>query len=187
MARKDDDLAPDPNAPGAGEEGARAIVGILGESDDKDAVRLHLDLEFTRSYEIPREAIVGRERVPAARSPLGVDASVVRVRPGTVLRLRTSHVRSVEDEFLAGDFTAAGSYRPAGPEQAVAFDRRFGGLTVQGACETVDTPCVPTLGPRCHSFVDVCLTERCPTLWFDTCGGASVCDVCPPEGDPFSF
>src|SRR3954449_1107326 len=113
MARRDDDnLSPDALAPGPDDEPGRRIIGILGESSDNDYVRLYLDLDFTRSYEVPREAILRRTTLAAEQSPLGVESSVIWVRSDTSLKVRMVETRRLEEEFLAGDFTLAGSFAP---------------------------------------------------------------------------
>jgi hypothetical protein len=105
------DLTPDPAADGGGEGEAMPIEGILAEGTDPDDVRLYLDLAFETYYDIPRDAIVRRDRVPAERSALGLDASRLLVRRGTPLVAHRASKRPVEEEFLAGDFTAPGSFR----------------------------------------------------------------------------
>lgn len=108
------DLTPDPLAPAdAGASDLVAIEGLLGEGPDTNAVRLYLDLGFHTYYDIPRESVVRRERVPAARSAFGVDASLLLVRRDTSLVVHRVSSRSVESEFLAGDFTAPGSFSTA--------------------------------------------------------------------------
>jgi hypothetical protein len=128
-------------------------------------VRLYLDLEFTKSYDIPREAIVRRERLAAAQSSLGVDSSSVTVRAGTLLKLRRSAARPVEYEFLAGDFTAAGSFVVI-PAYAVPARRRI--LSVQ--------PC----------FTGLHEESICPTDCVMQCPQSEVLP-CPGGGDPFRF
>jgi hypothetical protein len=166
-----DDLTPDPLAPKPGDEGARVIVGILGDGDDKDAVRLYLDLEFQKSYDIPREAIVRREKLAPEQSPLGVESSAIWVRHGTVLKLRSSEARPVEEEFLAGDFTAPGSFSPpAGPgpggpirptiQPTMICPTRFGPCLSAAAtqCPTRDERCVSGI-VACASHEIVCRTQ----------------------------
>lgn len=137
MARGDDDLTPDRLAPGADEEGARAIAGILGEGSQTGSIRLYLDLDFTRSYEIPREAVVRRVQVPADQSPFGVESSIVWVRPGTELTIRRVESRRLEEEFLAGDFTAAGGFASVtSPPEAAARVR----ATATISCRSLDSP-----------------------------------------------
>jgi hypothetical protein len=166
---KDDGLSPDPSAPSPGEEAGRAIAGILGESGDADSVRLYLDLEFTKSYEIPREAVVKREKVAPAQSPFGVESSIVWVRPATVLKLRTSAARPVEHEFLAGDFTAYGSFTP------VAGYGHQPVPAMQGILSAVE-PCFTALG----------IESICPTDCAAQCPQSDVL-ACPGRGDPFRF
>jgi hypothetical protein len=199
---KDDGLSPDPSAPSPGEEAGRAIAGILGESGDADSVRLYLDLEFTKSYEIPREAVVKREKVAPAQSPFGVESSIVWVRPATVLKLRTSAARPVEHEFLAGDFTAYGSFTPVAgniTDNLVAITiRPF--TRIETVCDTrnvrvcpasrvVNCPTLPSgcpviseCGPCRSDFVRCPIqSEACQTrLFCDEGGGFG-------GGDPFGF
>jgi hypothetical protein len=112
-ARGKQDLTPDELAPAADERGdALTIVGVLGESTDTGSVRVFLDAQFQTYYEIPRDAILRRTRVPAERSPLGIDCSAVVVRRGTELAVHRAETRRVEEEFLAGDFTAPRSFTP---------------------------------------------------------------------------
>lgn len=199
----DDDLSPDPTAPSPGEEGARAIVGILGESDDPDAVRLYLDLSFSKSYDIPRAMIVKREKLTGAQSPFGVDASIVWVRPGTVLKVRTTETRPVEHEFLAGDFTAAGSFTPI-QQGAVPAERLR--LSIQPCFTRIETICPTRIVQQCpQSRVGICPTQPTGCLVASECGPCrsvfvrcpSSIDACPSQlicdeggfggGDPFGF
>lgn len=131
-----DELAPDPNEPSG-----RVLIGILGESPNPDSVVLYLDLGLQKRYEIPKDAILGRQKIPAAQSPLGVDASMIRVHPGAALRLQLDQPRNIEDEFLAGDFTAPGSFTPTLPSQF---------------------PRPPVLTGTNWSAIDVCPTIVCP-------------------------
>jgi hypothetical protein len=116
-ARKPDekpDLTPDAAAPPPGEPpDTISIYGILGESTIASSVRLYLERGMSTYYDIPIEGIAGREKIPADQSPLGVDSTLLAVRKG--IRLVVHHVdtRTVEDEFLSGDFTAPGSFTPA--------------------------------------------------------------------------
>jgi len=106
------DLTPDELAPSAGQEHETIpVFGILGESPEPHRVRLFLDLEFGTYYDIPRDSIVRREKMPAQGSPLGVDSSLVLVRKGTPLAVHRVTSRPIEEEFLAGDFTAPGTFR----------------------------------------------------------------------------
>jgi hypothetical protein len=135
--RNDNDLTPDAGAPAAGDQpsGSLVLSGILGESTVADHVRLFLDTGFTKYYDVPADAIEKREQLPAERSPLGVDSSIIWVAKGTDLVLHQTETRKVEDEFLAGDFTDAGSFVPA----------EVGGAAVT----TIVTTCRPTLGIAC--------------------------------------
>lgn len=106
------DLTPDALAPAPGTTtDAIPVRGILGESTDPDCVRVFLDAGFGTYYDIPREDIVHREALPAERSPLGVDGSLLLVRAGASLIVHRVAVRAIEHEFLAGDFTAPGTLR----------------------------------------------------------------------------
>jgi hypothetical protein len=178
-ARRKQDLTPDELAPAADERGdALTIVGILGEGTDSGSVRLFLDAQFQTYYEIPSEAILRRTRVPAERSPLGVDSSAVVVRKGAELVVHRASTRRVEEEFLSGDFTAPGSFTPppgpgAGPREPTMFgcDTIFLCPSGPGGCPTVDF--CPSLGARCFTQAPDCVTQgpacftmgtRCPTL-----------------------
>jgi hypothetical protein len=111
--RSDDpDLTPDPLAPET--EGALdtiTMTGILGESPNPDFVRLFLDLDFGTYYDMPRDAVLRREKLPAERSSLGVDSSLLIVQKNTPLVVNRVAARLIEHEFLAGDFTAPGTFR----------------------------------------------------------------------------
>src|SRR3954451_2110686 len=108
------DLTPDELAPAAGDQPPDAvpIYGILGESPLASNVRLFLDVGLSTYYDIPVEGIVKREKVPADQSPLGVDSSLLFVLKGIQLTVHHVETRSVEEEFLSGDFTAPGSFTP---------------------------------------------------------------------------
>jgi hypothetical protein len=152
--RSDQDLTPDALAPAPGEEQeGLVLVGILGDSTVADNVRLFLDVDFRKYYDIPRDAITKRESLPADRSPLGVDASAVWVAKGTKLVLHQSETRNVEDEFLAGDFTAPGSFTP------------------------VEGPAIPRPGPAPRTLDTVCTQVNCPTRLLG-CGSRL---ACPPR------
>jgi hypothetical protein len=105
------DLTPDPAAEGGGAGEVMPIEGILAEGSDPDSVRLYLDPAFETYYDIPRDAVVRRDRLPAERSSLGLDSSRLLVRRGTPLVAHRASTRPVEEEFLSGDFTAPGSFR----------------------------------------------------------------------------
>src|SRR3954449_10554192 len=109
------DLTPDDAAPAPGEESPDtiAIYGILGKSPVASSARLFLDVGLTTYYDIPVEGIVKREKVPADQSPLGVDSSLLFVLKGIKLTAHHTQTRTVEEEFLSGDFTAPGSFTPA--------------------------------------------------------------------------
>jgi hypothetical protein len=162
---QDRDLTPDPLAPAPGEESeGLVLVGILGDSTVADNVRLFLDVDFRKYYDIPRDAITKRETIPADRSPLGVDASAVWVAAGTNLVLHQSESRKVEDEFLAGDFTAPGSFTP------------------------VEGPAIPRPGPQPRTLDTLCTQINCPTRVCPTrllgCGTQIGCPrtvSCPPR------
>jgi hypothetical protein len=113
------DLTPDALAPSGGEPaGAFPVTGILGESGQSGSVRLFLDTGFSTFYDIPREAVLRREKIPAERSPLGVDSTLLLVAAGTHLVAHRAVSRRIEDEFLAGDITASGSFAPSLGTQA---------------------------------------------------------------------
>src|SRR3954451_10479374 len=108
------DLTPDELAPAPGEPPPDdvPIYGILGKSPVASNVRLFLDVSLTTYYDIPIEGIVKREKVPADQSPLGVDSSLLFVLKGIQLTAHHVETRSVEEEFLSGDFTAPSSFTP---------------------------------------------------------------------------
>jgi hypothetical protein len=164
------DLTPDALAPQPGEEGARLLVGILGEGPDTDTVRLYLDLEFRKSYDIPTEAIVRREKLTPEQSSLGVESSAMWVRAETTLKLHQTETRKVEDEFLAGDFTAPGSFQPR-PEVP--------GIPLPEQIRTLDSCGIVACGPR---TVDSCGIVACAPRTIESCGivpcGSAV-DACP--------
>jgi hypothetical protein len=106
------DLAPDAAAPIPGKtDGVVTIPGILGEGADEQSVRIYLDATFSTFYEIPKAAVSGRQRVEAADSPFGVLSTVLHVRQGTRITVQSTSSRTVDHEFLSGDFTAPGSFR----------------------------------------------------------------------------
>ena len=154
------DLTPDAAAPPPGEPpDSVPIYGILGESGIASSVRLYLDRGLSTYYDIPIEGIVGREKIPADKSPLGVDSTLLFVRKG--IRLAVHHVdtRSVEDEFLSGDFTAPGSFTPA-PAAAPGLAPTTTIITVR-----------PTLGFTCTMLPPACPRDdmvsappRCPSV-----------------------
>ena len=118
------DLSPDAAAPPPGEPpDTIPIYGILGESGIASSVRLYLDRGMSTYYDIPIEGIAGREKVPAGRSPLGVDSTLLFVRKGIRLVVHRSQTRSVEEEFVAGDFTAPGTFT-ATPAAGLPLDLR---------------------------------------------------------------
>jgi hypothetical protein len=140
------DLTPDAAAPPPGEPpDTIPIYGILGESGIADSVRLYLDRGMQTYYDIPIEGIAGREKVPADRSPLGVDSTLLLVRKGVQLVVHHTDTRSVEDEFLAGDFTAPGSFEPAAPAVPGAPALPTPNITIR-----------PTLGFTCTQFAPQC-------------------------------
>jgi len=144
-------LEPDELAPPPDQASTRAIVGILGASTDPGSIQIYLDISFERSYVVAREAVLRRERLEADKSPLGVDCSIVWVRAGTHLRLQMNKTRTLEDEFLAGDFTSRQSFLPqeflAGPD-----------WIVRGAIERTNNPAFPSCGWKCPSDTGGCTT-----------------------------
>jgi hypothetical protein len=105
------DLTPDaaaltPGSPG----GAMPVTGILGESPEDSSVRIYLDAAFTTFYDVPKDAVQERRRVDAADSAFGVAATVLYVKQGTEITVQHTSSRTIDDEFLAGDFTAPGSF-----------------------------------------------------------------------------
>ena len=175
------DLTPDALAPAPGEEGARLIVGVLGESDVADHVRLYLDLEFRKSYDIANEAIVRREKLSADQSPLGVESSAVWVRPDTVLNVRQSETRRIEDEFLAGDFTAEGSFSAEAPVFSAVGRPRRPPRSALELCLTINHPakCITRAGaPGCAPGSMPALACGIPTAGACWTVGPSQWEVC---------
>lgn len=173
-SRGKQDLTPDELAPAADEApGAFTIVGVLGESPDAGSVRVFLDPQFQTYYEIPADAILRRTRVPAERSPLGVDSSAVVVRKGTELTVHRADTRRVEEEFLAGDFTDPDSFLPPPPKGGGPVVSFAGCPSDTEACVSGIVICPqPTLEAPCVFSQDI----RCP---------ASV-GLCPPATDDFA-
>src|SRR4051812_15890961 len=170
------DLTPDELAPAAGDQPPDAvpIYGILGESPVASNVRLFLDVGLTTYYDIPIEGIVKREKVPADRSPLGVDSSLLFVLKGIKLTVHHTETRTVEEEFLSGDFTAPGSFTPApGVPQP--------GPGVPQAIPTLAaTVCRPSLGIAC-TFAPPCqIVSRIP------CPSVQPCFTHAPQFCPVS-
>ena len=191
--RPKQDLKPDELAPAAGEAGdALTIVGVLGESPDTGSVRVFPDLGFQTYYEIPTDAIVRRTRVPAERSPLGVDCSLVAVRRGTELTVHRAATRRVEQEFLAGDFTAPGTFTPrthgvGTQQQPPGVPSHNNTCQSQAICPTDDLTCHTvhrciTFGINCPVSVD----PGCQQTQASICCGtkAPACDTrlnCPSQ------
>jgi hypothetical protein len=176
--KDEQDLTPDELAPSAEEAGGAIVVtGILGDSPNADNVRLYLDVAFSRLYEIPREAIIRRTNVPAGQSPLGVDCSALLVRKGTVLTVQSIDTRRIEDEFLAGDFTAPGSFDPILPAGGKAIVRTRAPL-----CEPSEILC-QTEFRKCKTGVVMCRTER--SVCFGGCsgGGGTAFPPCPTHSE----
>lgn len=146
------DLTPDALAPAAGAEPKTvAVRGILGESTDPDCVRVFLDVGFGTYYDILRDDVVHREALPAERSPLGVDGSLLLVRAGTSLLVHRVASRAIEHEFLAGDFTAPSSlrsYAELGAERGQAKPMRIPSKTTMtyDCCNPVSEGCMFAYG-----------------------------------------
>lgn len=205
------DLTPDAAAPPPGEPpDTIPIYGILGESPVASNVRLYLDLGMSTYYDIPIEGIAGREKVPADQSPLGVDSTLLFVRKGIRLVVHHSDSRTVEDEFLAGDFTSPGSFTPAaggvagGAEQGIAI-RPSALCATNIACnptvqicgvQTIQTVCTQigcqtrllgcqtaTAATQCFTFHPVCnVPTRVETVCRPSLGIACTIDGCHPTG-----
>jgi len=150
------DLTPDALAPAAGEQPPPSvpIYGILGESPLASNVRLFLDPALTTYYDIPIEGIVKREKVPADQSPLGVDCSLLFVLKGIQLTAHRTDTRTVEEEFLSGDFTAPGSFTPdpgGGPQAPPGFPLPPSQLCATNLGCPTQAPflCRPSLGIAC--------------------------------------
>jgi hypothetical protein len=167
------DLTPDAAAPPPGEPpDTIPIYGILGESGMADSVRLYLDRGMSTYYDIPIEGIAGREKVPADQSPLGVDSTLLFVRKGIRLVVHHTDTRTVEDEFLAGDFTAPGSFTPApGGGQIPGGEI---GITASEICAT-NIACNITVQPR--TIATVCSQIGCPTQLLG-CGTQTAATQC---------
>jgi hypothetical protein len=167
------DLTPDTAAPPPGEPpDTISIYGILGESGIASSVRLYLDRELSTYYDIPIEGITGREKVPADKSPLGVDSTLLLVRKGIRLVVHRVDSRTLEEEFVAGDFTAPGSFTP--PAAAAG---QLPGLPQQQQFFSPETWCFSRCGctkvPRCGSPSDV---VPCAEVTHDP----QVCGIVPP-------
>ena len=161
QATEKPDLTPDAVAPPPGEPpDTIPIYGILGESDIPDSVRLYLDTGLSTYYEIPVDAIAEREKVPANLSPLGVDSTLLLVRKGTKLVVIKVETRTVEDEFLSGDFTAPGSFTPSPAAVApVVFPTPTATFSLR--CHTFGFTCT-SLPPQCPQRDTVHLVSRLP-------------------------
>jgi hypothetical protein len=151
------DLTPDALAPAPGDAPPDTIpiLGILGKSDLASNARLFLDVGFSTYYDIPVEGIVEREKVPADRSPLGVDSSILFVRKDIQLVVHHVESRSVEQEFLAGDFTSPGSFTP-GPGPQAPGGPIGGPITAATVCTQLGCPGPATAATVCSEF-------GCPT------------------------
>jgi hypothetical protein len=196
------DLTPDAAAPPPGEPpDTIPIYGILGESGIASSVRLYLDRGMATYYDIPIEGIAGRDKIPADRSPLGVDSTLLFVRKGVQLVVHHAETRTVEDEFLAGDFTAPGSFSPA-PGGAAAGDALMPTTTItirptlgftctmfRPQCPGGDLTEVVSAPPRCPS-VQTCRTLLrfgCPISAPPRCPTVQLCETrfgCPPLSAP---
>jgi hypothetical protein len=200
MAQSDKpDLTPDPLAPAAGDQPPDAvpIYGILGKSPVASSVRLFLDVGLTTYYDIPNEGIVKREKVPADQSPLGVDSSLLFVLKGIQLTVHHVQTRSVEEEFLSGDFTAPGTFTPTTavgglpgvgariPNTAATVCTQLGCPNTAATVCTRFGPCLtrfnvcPTRFGICPTRFGPCPTRiaPCPTRLPHQCGSAL--DACP--------
>ncbi|WP_155993070.1 hypothetical protein [Nocardioides sp. URHA0020] len=87
------------------------MAGILGAGPDDSSVRIFLDTAFSTFYDVPKDAVLDRSRVDAAVSPFGVTSTVLHVKQGTQITVQHTSSRTIDHEFLAGDFTAPGSFR----------------------------------------------------------------------------
>ncbi len=105
------DLTPDAAAPAPGHADAVvSIAGILGKGAGEDSVRIYLDAAFSTFYDIPRDAVTDRRRVAAADSAFGVPSTVLHIKQGTRITVQHTSSRTIDHEFLAGDFTAPSSF-----------------------------------------------------------------------------
>jgi hypothetical protein len=186
-------------APGDPPPDTVPIYGILGKGPVASSVRLFLDVGFTTYYDIPIEGIVEREKIPADKSPLGVDSTLLMVRKGIQLVVHHTETRSVEEEFLSGDFTAPGSFTPdpGGPVGGIGVHP----MPPSQLCATniacpsqIIVVCRPTLGIACSALqpcgvshnpcpsVQPCHTHPpfCPVLSRIPCPSVQPCHTHPP-------
>jgi hypothetical protein len=176
------DLTPDAAAPPPGEPpDTIPIYGILGESGIASSVRLYLDRGLSTYYDVPIEGIAAREKVPADQSPLGVDSTLLLVRKGVQLVVHHVDTRTVEEEFLAGDFTSPGSFTPTAAAPAAPAAPGIGPIhpTLGFTCTMLPPACprgdIVSAPPNCPS-VQLCQTQpqfcgpimsappRCPSV-----------------------
>jgi hypothetical protein len=202
------DLTPDALAPAPGDPppDTIAIYGILGKSPLASNVRLFLDVGFTTYYDIPIEGVVEREKVPADKSPLGVDSTLLMVRKGIQLVVHHAETRTVEEEFLAGDFTAPGSFAPAAGGLGGGFEAHP--MPPSQLCATniacpsqIIVVCRPTLGIACSALqpcgvshnpcpsVQPCHTHPpfCPPLSHVPCPTVAICPTLNPPCGPVTL
>ncbi|MEA2440498.1 MAG: hypothetical protein QOH76_1922 [Thermoleophilaceae bacterium] len=181
------DLTPDALAPAPGDPppDTIAIYGILGKSPLASNVRLFLDVGFTTYYDIPIEGVVEREKVPADKSPLGVDSTLLMVRKGIQLVVHHAETRTVEEEFLAGDFTAPGSFAPAAGGLGGGFEAHPMPQTQLcpshiGCPTQIILVCRPTLGIACSAL------QPCGGFSHNPCPTVAVCPTLNPPCGPIS-
>jgi hypothetical protein len=179
------DLTPDALAPAPGDQPPDAvpIYGILGKSPVASSVRLFLDVALTTYYDIPIEGIVKREKVPADQSPLGVDSSLLFVLKGVKLVVHHTETRTVEEEFLSGDFTSPGSFTP---DPGVVQPGLPQGLPSEICRSNLGCPtrfieiCRPSLGITCT------FNPPCGIRSFEPCPSVQLCRTRAPQFCPFT-
>jgi hypothetical protein len=93
-------LVSDPSQPAD----ATVLSGFLGRSSREGHERLYLDLELRSYVEVPRDAILHRERVGSEDSPMG-QGTRLWVRSGTRLTHQVAQPQMVQAEFLSGPLT----------------------------------------------------------------------------------
>jgi hypothetical protein len=137
-------------------DGVVSVSGLLGESSDEDSVRIYLDTAFNTFYDIPKQAVQDRHRVDAADSPFGVPSTVLHIRQGTRITVQHTSSRTIDHEFLAGDFTAPGSFRALTSFQRPGTANRQ--VAWAAGYNTNPNDCYPTSprGGGCRSDIPFC-------------------------------
>jgi hypothetical protein len=155
-----DRLVPDPKNPPE----LSMLQGWLGASSEDKHRRLYLDPELSQSLEIPEDAIVHTQDIPAAVSPLGgtwvwvkVDAAI-KQGPG-LERLYARFLRGqIQQDFFAGvggaGFGGAGTVGAPGPGAATS-PIACPPQTIFG-CPTQQVWCKPSVFTICPSRLTIC-------------------------------